>query len=743
MNLNKYNIRSEKIITSWDEALPLGNGIIGCLIYENEPIRLSLDRVDLWDNRPNPTTTEKGFTFKNLVNLVKSGKEDDWKEHTRLFDDIFSDTPYPTKLTAGRIELDFGTKGGDISYEIDICRAIANVKLCDKTRIEIFISATDKIGVAKIYGKFNCNLHIPLYISGDENGRCGNYSGIGETDIDACLHYPKITPKRDERFIYYRQPTLTDFEYGIVVYEKQCVDHVELYFTVATNRDYKGDFIAGAKTDLLEKSNLGYESLKGKHIAWWKKYWNKSEISIYDENLEKTYYRSYYLFASCSRKGYYPMPLQGVWTADNDSLPPWKGDYHHDTNTELSYQSYLKANRLDEGRVFIDYLWNLKSTFNKFAKDFFGVNGILLPSCSTLDGKAMGGWSQYSLSPTMTIWAAQSFDEFYLYTGDKTFLKERAYPFLKGVGDAIYELLEERNGKLYLPLSSSPEIFDNTRKSYLKPNSNFDLALMRYLYKTLSKYENILKIDGRSEEILGKLDEIAIDKDDIILLDSTQKLEVTHRHFSHLMCLYPLHLINYDTDEHKRIYQRNLFEIERLGMGFWVGFSYAMCSQIYAMANMGNAAYEKLHQFARGFVADNGFHLNGDFKNYGYTSSHYRPFTLEALFGYCDALQEMLLQEHQGYVHLFPAIPEEWKKREISFKKLRTYGGVLVSAKAKDGCLCEVSFFAPKKMTILIKNTFGTEKVVLKYQNSIKTLSDKNGYFEIPLEKGKNKCKGE
>ena len=51
------------------------------------------------------------------------------------------------------------------------------------------------------------------------------------------------------------------------------------------------------------------------------------------------------------------MPLQGVWTADNDCLPPWKGDYHHDTNTQLSYQSYLKANRLDEGRVFVDYLW--------------------------------------------------------------------------------------------------------------------------------------------------------------------------------------------------------------------------------------------------------------------------------------------------------------------------------------------------------------------------------------------------
>lgn len=125
------------------------------------------------------------------------------------------------------------------------------------------------------------------------------------------------------------------------------------------------------------------------------------------------------------------MPLQGVWTADNDCLPPWKGDYHHDTNTELSYRSYLKANRLEEGEVFVDYLWKLKPAYEKFAKEFFGVNGLLIPSCSTLDGKAMGGWAQYSLSPTMTIWVAQSFDEYYLYTGDEKFLKERAYPFSK------------------------------------------------------------------------------------------------------------------------------------------------------------------------------------------------------------------------------------------------------------------------------------------------------------------------
>ena len=93
-----------------------------------------------------------------------------------------------------------------------------------------------------------------------------------------------------------------------------------------------------------------------------------------------------------------------------------------------------------------------KPEFEKFAKTFFGTDGIIVPACSTLDGKPMGGWPQYSLSPTMTVWAAQSFDEYYLYTGDIEFLRTRAYPFFRGVGKAISGIMEEKDGRLFLPL---------------------------------------------------------------------------------------------------------------------------------------------------------------------------------------------------------------------------------------------------------------------------------------------------
>lgn len=684
----------------WDEGLPLGNGRMGSLVYGSKPLKITVDRTDLWDLRPNEVTLEKGFNFKNLVKLSLSGKEEDWKERERLFEDIFMGKPYPSKITAGHIGLWFGISAENVRYTLDIDSSIVKIYADNRLIAEVFVFDEPNAGVIKLYENAEINLHVPAYLSGKPE--CG--SGIGDNADKMSLGYPKAKFFEKDGFKWYEQNTHTDYSFGIVTYKTGD----EIYYTLATTDDDK-DYIGYAEKILTNAAEKGFDKLFDEHKKSRKKYRAKSFVKTGDKLIDETYKKSWYLFKCCSKKGGYPMPLQGVWTADNDCLPPWKGDYHHDTNTELSYQAYLKANRLEEGEAFIDYLWRLKPAYEKFAKEFFGVNGLLLPSCSTLDGKAMGGWAQYSLSPTMTIWAAQSFDEYYLYTGDEKFLKNRAYPFFKKVGQAIKGLLTEKNGKLYLPVSSSPEIFDNARKAYLEPNSNFDLSLLIYLFKTLKRYAEQLGENAEEyEEILGKLDDLAIDDSGVVMLDKTQYLPESHRHFSHVMCLYPLHLINYDTDEHKKIYENTIKNLEILGTGYWVGFSFPMSAQIYAMAKNGNAAAERLGQFCKGFVAENGFHLNGDFKHYGYTQWHYRPFTLESLFGFADALHEMLLQDHQGFIELFPAIPDEWKRGTVEFKNLRSRGGLLVSATLKRGELSLLTIKSPSERTV----TFADGKTV-------------------------------
>ena len=431
--MDKRMIKTE----NWDEGLPLGNGKIGSLVYGSNPLKITVDRTDLWDLRPNEVTLEKGFNFKNLVKLSMSGKDEDWKERERLFEDVFMGKPYPSKITAGHIELCFDEDAKNIYYTLDIDNPIVKIYADNRYIAEVFVFDEPNAGVIKLHEKAEINLHVPAYLSGKPEGG----SGIGDNAGKMSLGYPEARFFENDGFKWYEQNTRTDYSFGIVTYKTGD----EIYYTLVTTDDDK-NYINCAKNLLLKASEKGYGKILDEHKKTWRKFWTKSSVKTGDNLIDETYKKSWYLFKCCSKKGGYPMPLQGVWTADNDCLPPWKGDYHHDTNTELSYQSYLKANRVEEGEAFIEYLWKLKPTYERFAKEFFGVDGLLIPSCSTLDGKAMGGWAQYSLSPTMTIWAAQSFDEYYIYAGDEDFLKARAYPFFKEVGQAIIGLLQEKNG---------------------------------------------------------------------------------------------------------------------------------------------------------------------------------------------------------------------------------------------------------------------------------------------------------
>ena len=122
----------------------------------------------------------------------------------------------------------------------------------------------------------------------------------------------------------------------------------------------------------------------------------------------------------------------------------------------------------------------------------------------------------------------------------------------------------------------------------------------------------------------------------------------------------------------------------------------------------------------------------------GFSQWHYRPFTLEALFGFCDGLQEMLLQENKGYIHLFPAIPENWSKK-ASFNKLRSHGGVLVSATIENGVIKKLKFFETRNQKIKLLNNFAPNGFKLFSKNVINEYAYSHGdVCDIELFKGTN-----
>lgn len=407
------------------------------------------------------------------------------------------------------------------------------------------------------------------------------------------------------------------------------------------------------------------------------------------------------------------MPLQGVWTADEGTLPPWKGDYHHDLNTQLTYWAYLHPGHLDEGLCFLDYLWNLLPEMKRFAKRFFECDGASVPSVASLNGYPLGGWPQYSFIPTNTVWLAQSFHLHWQFTQDKTFLKERAYPWCVEVAKCVEAVMEETpEGKLRLELSSSPEINDNTPNAWLKANSNFDQSLLLWFYAAMEEMALVL---GKKEEaakwrgVLAKLEPLERAKgwwEGALKVDRELELEHSHRHHSHLMAIHPLGLITSEGDDaDRKTIEQSLLHNDRLGTGQWTGYSFSWMACLSARVGLAERAHSMLKRYLDAFITRNGFHVNGDFKNLGQSYFKYRPFTLEGNFAAMHAVHEMFLQGQGGVVRVFPAVISKWK--DASFKDWRVQGGWVVSASRAGGKTKCVDVEATVNGVLRLRNPFG------------------------------------
>ncbi len=682
----KCNLKFKRPITSWDEAVPLGNGLTGCLIWgESNGLRFSLDRGDLWDVRPSEKIKDSRFTYNTLV---KCAENNDRVLMQELFDSLYREAT-PTKLPAGKLIFDFG-KSDTMLSELNIADAHAGIEIgySDKNKVAIrsFVHAYKNVGFIEIDAKrsgFDMNIENPAFgVIGEDDDESGKV-GISAGSLKRIKYKPAEFYK-NENSVWFVQNSADVFSYGIFTSFKEYNGKTLIVYTVA-NGDGSEEWQRDTLNFLEDMLKSGYDNELDLHRSWWRRFWSNSSVTIPDELFEKNWYLTNYLFGSCSRKGTLPMPLQGVWTADNGELPPWKGDYHNDLNTQLSYLHYLKANHVLEGESYIDFLWSLNGAAKNFAKNFYGTDGICLPSVMSVDGTPLGGWPMYSFSPTNQIWNCQIFERHYTYTADNEFLRERAYPYFVMTGQCIAGLLVKgENGQYELPVSTSPEIHDDTQKAWLTPNSTYDLSLMRYLFGTLIKFAKLLGEDcSKWQEILDNLPQLSVNENKVLMLSPDESLNESHRHHSHAMPIYPLRQLDCHNDTEREIIDATIKNLEILGTGWWVGFSFTWMSALYAMQKNGEGAAYQLKLFWENMCSPNGFHLNGDYKRRGISVFHYRPFTLEANMSAADSLQEMLLKTHNCEIEPFFAIPHIWKERGVSFESFRGEDGMYISAEIK------------------------------------------------------------
>jgi len=488
---------------------------------------------------------------------------------------------------------------------------------------------------------------------------------------------------------------------------KNYPDRTEMALSICTTVDSKDPLALGIQR-VASALSRGYESLRQQHETWWRTFWDLSSVSVPHASIQAHYDLVRYFYGAASRKGAPPMPLQGVWTADSGGLPPWKGDYHHDLNTQTTYIAYGVAGHFTEGECYLDYHVNLLDRYRRFAREFMGLKeGAVVPGVADLAGNPLGGWPMYSMGPTHGAWIAQIFHRHWKLTADARFLKEKAWPFCSEIAWGLLAMLQEdKDGKLVLPLSSSPEIHDNSLRSWLKPNSNYDNAMLRFVLASCVEQAAALGLDkerSRFEQALARTQNWHLDNKRVLMFAQNEPFNQSHRHHSHLIAFHPLGLFDPARPADRPIIDATLDAVEGCGTMAWTGYSFSWYSCMAARAGRPETALQHLQWYLQ-CTLRNGFHVNGDQKKSGITSFTYRPFTLEGNFLAMEAVHDMLLQSWSDRVEIFPALPSAWK--DVSFRDLRADGGLKVSAVRKSGVTQTVRIESTNTVLLRLRDPF-------------------------------------
>jgi hypothetical protein len=281
------------------------------------------------------------------------------------------------------------------------------------------------------------------------------------------------------------------------------------------------------------------------------------------------------------------------------------------------------------------------------------------------------------------------------------------------------------NGLRKFPLSSSPEIFDDSKEAWFTEITNYDLAIVRFVYS--AAVEMALKLNlpidyEHYNKMLLEWPEFDLDEENCLTFAPGTPYDKSHRHFSHLMAFHPFGLIDWSNNKKdQEIINATIKRLDEIGPDYWCGYSYSWLGNLKARAMDGDGAADALRNFAECFCLRNTFHVNGDQTKSGKSKYTYRPFTLEGNFAFASAINDMLIQSHTGIVKIFPAIPKSWKN--ASFSKLRTVGAFLISSEMKDGNVVQVEIESVTGGIISLQNPFPSGK----YSVSGKFEKDESG----------------